>query len=81
MKLSNGFTLVELMIVVAIIAILASVGYPAYTNYVTQGKLLDATSGLSDGRIKMEQFFKIIKPMWVALAPARLKTLALFVAI
>jgi type IV pilus assembly protein PilE len=58
MKLSNGFTLVELMIVVAIIGILASVGYPAYSDYVTQGKLLDATSGLSEGRIKMEQFFQ-----------------------
>jgi type IV pilus assembly protein PilE len=58
MKLNNGFTLVELMIVVAIIGILASVGYPAYTDHVTQGKLLDATSGLSDGRIKMEQFFQ-----------------------
>lgn len=58
MKRSNGFTLVELMIVVVIIGILASVGYPAYTDYVTRGKLMQATAGLADGRIKMEQFFQ-----------------------
>ncbi|MDP2144991.1 MAG: type IV pilin protein [Gallionella sp.] len=58
MKSQKGFTLIELMIVVVIIGILASVGYPSYSNYVTRGKLVQATSGLSDGRVKMEQFFQ-----------------------
>ncbi|MBU1689588.1 MAG: prepilin-type N-terminal cleavage/methylation domain-containing protein [Gammaproteobacteria bacterium] len=58
MKAQKGFTLVELMIVVAIIGILSSVALPAYTDYVTRGKLVEATSGLSEGRIKMEQFFQ-----------------------
>jgi len=58
MKHAKGFTLIELMIVVAIIAILASVGIPAYGDYVVRGKLVDATAQLSDGRIKMEQFFQ-----------------------
>lgn len=58
MKTQKGFTLVELMIVVAIIAILASVGIPAYSDYVTRGKLIEGTSALSDGRVKMEQFFQ-----------------------
>lgn len=58
MKSQKGFTLVELMIVVVIIGILASVGYPSYSNYVTRGKLVEATSGLSDGRVKMEQFYQ-----------------------
>ena len=58
MKLQKGFTLIELMIVVAIIGILASVAVPAYQDYVTRGKLMEATSTLSDGRIKMEQFFQ-----------------------
>ncbi|HUW26603.1 MAG TPA: type IV pilin protein [Gallionella sp.] len=58
MKMQKGFTLVELMIVVVIVGILASIGIPAYGNYVTKGKVIEATSGLSDARIKMEQFFQ-----------------------
>ncbi len=58
MKMQEGFTLVELMIVVVVLAILIGVGMPAYNDYVTRGKLLEATSGLSDGRIKMEQRFQ-----------------------
>ena len=58
MKKQNGFTLVELMIVVAIIGILSAIAMPSYNDYVTRGKLPEATSALSDGRIKMEQFFQ-----------------------
>lgn len=54
----KGFTLVELMIVVAIIGILASVALPNYTEYVKRGKLAEATSAIADGRVKMEQFFQ-----------------------
>jgi type IV pilus assembly protein PilE len=54
----KGFTLIELMIVVVVIGILASIAIPAYSNYVIRGKLVEATSALSDGRVKMEQFFQ-----------------------
>lgn len=57
-KKAGGFTLIELMIVVAVIAILSSIAIPAYTDYVTRGKLVDATAQLSDGRIQMEQYFQ-----------------------
>lgn len=55
---NKGFTLIELMIVVAIIAILASIAIPAYSDYVTRSKIAEGLSGLSDGRVKMEQFFQ-----------------------
>lgn len=58
MKTQRGFTLVELMIVVVVISILASIGIPAYSDYVIRGKLVEGTSALSDGRVKMEQFFQ-----------------------
>jgi len=58
MKNAKGFTLIELMIVVAVIAILAAVAIPAYGDYVTRGKLVDATTQLSDGRVKLEQYFQ-----------------------
>lgn len=58
MRSKHGFTLMELLIVLAVIGILAAVAYPAYTDYVTRSKIAEATSGLSDGRIKMEQWFQ-----------------------
>jgi type IV pilus assembly protein PilE len=58
MKTQQGFTLVELMIVVAIVGILSAVALPAYSNYVIRGKIPDATGGLSVKRVQMEQFFQ-----------------------
>jgi type IV pilus assembly protein PilE len=58
MQTIKGFTLIELMVVVAVIGILAAVAVPAYTDYVTRGKLIEGTSALSDGRVKMEQYFQ-----------------------
>lgn len=38
LRQQQGFTLIELMIVVAIIAVIAGIGYPSYTQYVTKAK-------------------------------------------
>lgn len=54
----HGFTLIEVMIVVAIIAILAAVAVPSYTDYIRRGKLPEAFSGLSDYKVKMEQYYQ-----------------------
>lgn len=58
MRRKAGFTLIELMIVVAIIGILSAIAIPMYGDYVTRAKITEATSGLSDMRVKMEQFFQ-----------------------
>jgi type IV pilus assembly protein PilE len=54
----RGFTLIELMIVVAIVAILAGVALPAYFDYVRRGKLPEAHAALADFRVKMEQYYQ-----------------------
>ena len=55
---TRGFTLVELMIAVAIISILAAVAMPVYTDYVTRSRLADASTGLSTVRAQMERYFQ-----------------------
>jgi type IV pilus assembly protein PilE len=57
MRRHAGFTLIEVMIVVAIVGILAAVAYPAYTDYILRGKIAEAISTLAQTRAKMEQYF------------------------
>lgn len=57
MRKLSGFSLVELMIVVVIVGILAAVVYPSYREHVIRGKLGEAFSGLSELRMRAEQYF------------------------
>lgn len=54
----NGFTLIELMITIAIIAILASVALPSYNSYVARSKIAEATSELSQWRNAVERYYQ-----------------------
>jgi type IV pilus assembly protein PilE len=58
MKAVRGFTLLELMITVAIVAILAAVALPVYRDYVVRGKLTEAQAALAAQRVRMEQFYQ-----------------------
>ena len=58
MRTSSGFTLIEVMITVAIVAILAAIAVPSYTEYLQRARITEATSALADMRNKMEQYFQ-----------------------
>ena len=54
---ARGFTLMELMIAVAIVAILLSIAVPSYREYVRRGAVAAAIEQLAGGRVVAEQYF------------------------
>lgn len=56
---SRGFTLIELMIVIAIVGILASVAYPAYQDYTIRARVTEGVSATSPAKLAVTEYFEV----------------------
>ncbi|MBV8379629.1 MAG: prepilin-type N-terminal cleavage/methylation domain-containing protein [Paucibacter sp.] len=55
---NGGFTLIELMIAAAVLAILAAIALPAYTSYVLRGRISDGQSALAAFSTSLQQYYQ-----------------------
>ncbi|MBS7663931.1 type IV pilin protein [Pseudomonas lalucatii] len=59
MRRDEGFTLIELMIVVAVLGILAAIAYPNYTEYMDRARRAEAKTALMEGAQALERYYSV----------------------
>jgi type IV pilus assembly protein PilE len=69
----KGFTLIELMVVLAIVAIIAAIAIPSYAAQVRKSRRADATSTLGDAQLRQERW-RAENPAFGSLADIRVPT-------
>ena len=57
MKNNSGFTLIELMIVIAILGIISAIAIPAYTGYLASARMTEAKNNIAALRLAEEEYF------------------------
>jgi type IV pilus assembly protein PilA len=73
-KVQQGFTLIELMIVVAIIGILAAIAIPAYQDYTVRAKLSEAIGALAAAKTSVSEYYISVGEMPVDQAASGVST-------
>lgn len=56
-KAQQGFTLIELMIVIAIVGILAAIALPAYQDYIVRSKMSEGLAALAEAKTSIAEFY------------------------